>query len=527
MQYRWWYDRLVRNGRATPNTTYLSDMPGALGGIVVSKQVTLYNSTFMKYTSFPNYVELHYFLKNTPATEKMFHEVALSTSNQKPRFDIDISMEDYITYFNCSEQVSAEELADFGEWVKDLVVDTSIAVLKQYNVDIDVTRDFAIFTSHSSIKRSYHIVMCNLMHRGCEQAEEFYKLCGESISSHATRNIYWEFVDGGAYNKNKSLRILWCYKGDRVKVYNKTFTYKGKQYTHVHHLLSDDIPLSLYNKRLLSISLITFTSECNDMPLFPIPDKKCYESSEIPDVVLKECTSIIAVWNTAGVYEQRGCEEGKIQMVRKKPSFCEECCKTHDSRPGFCSIVGNSLYLYCGKEGAGGVPIGTLKSIVSSLDIRLQKIRKARGLDGPIVESTPEKPQPKHTAEAVFVIDGDTGIETDAYEAFHFEFQEDDEDYVSDDVHPRPFAVANLVMTEPWKKWIPVVETPPPPVKVQRQVRFRDRRQGLTTTKKTVQEPILEPQTAVNTLRGKTVASQKPAPVIVVQQAKSIRTRPK
>lgn len=532
MQFRWWHGCLIRNGRSKPRTTYLSDTPGALGGIVVSKQVTTYNDTFMRYTSFSSYVELYYFLKETPVAEKSFHEVALSSANQKPRFDIDISLEDYIAYFK-TKDVTHEELAEFGEWVKDLVLETSIAVLEQYGICLSVEKDFFVFTSHSPIKRSYHIVMSNFMHRGCEQAGEFYRLCGNSLSSEKTRQIYWKFVDGGAYNKNKSLRILWCRKGERVKVHNKKFNYKGNEYTQTHHLLDGDMSLSLYNKRLLSISLITFTSGCSDMPLFPIEDRCRYDSSDIPEAVLKECNSIISSWDTNNVFVQRYTDDGKIQMIRKKSSQCLECGSVHDKRPGFCTVSGNSLYFHCGKEGVRGVWIGRLNTVASPLDIRLNRLRQARGLDPlPLVScSVPVRNTP--SGEVTLKIDEPVDIDTDS---FAFEYINDKEE--EPECHPSPSVTRtdSIVKTEPWQHRVPkeVIVIQEPPSKVFNTVtpraplaerRLEKRRQQLGTESTPAPASIPSPS-LVDTMRGK-VPSTYISPSVVTEIPKPKRSRPK
>lgn len=409
MQYRWWCGGLIRKSSDKTATKYLSDIPGALSGIVVSKFVEKEFRSYMLYTSFNDYVELYDYIKQAPDRERVFHEVALSGANQKPRFDIDISLDDYKEFYAVEQDNIEDQLAVFGDWVKDLVIDAATAVLKSRSVHVDLSRDFSIYTSHGLHKRSYHIVMQNFSHRGCEQALEFYKLCGKSIANDKARDIYWKFVDGSAYNSNKSLRVLWCRKGDRTKVYQRTFNYKGSIYTQQHHLFVEGIPQSLYNKRVLAASLITFTAETSEMPLFPIEGARKCATSDLSDADLAECTSLIETWNSKGVYLQGDCEEGKIQLRRLKPSHCTQCESTHDRRPGFCQVVDGELYFHCGKTGQRslGVWLGSLTSHYTVTN-RLNDLRCARGLD-PITVAAPssDKTIGNYTADdLVFTICG-------------------------------------------------------------------------------------------------------------------------
>jgi rubrerythrin len=332
----------------------------------------------MQYTSFNNYIELHEFIKETPRHERVFHEVALANNNQKPRFDIDISIEDYVKFFGSDRQ-----FVEFGEWMKDVVIETCIEVLRSYNIALEIDRDFAVFSSNSTTKRSYHIILNRFYHHGCEQAKEFYNKCLNCLVNEDTKKIFKTFVDDAAYNKNKSLRLLLSIKGTRVKNYERTFSYKGTQYTQVIDRLSTGkIDIGLQNKIILSVSLVTFTSDSSPMPSFPVALlSKQLRSAEIPDTVLKECFQILNVWNSNNVFEVSGTDDGKICLKRLKSSHCQICNRVHESFPSFCYIDDGCLMYHCGRAKAtSGIQIAKLSTVMSGLDTRLRNYRTTKGL---------------------------------------------------------------------------------------------------------------------------------------------------
>lgn len=548
--YRKWYRGLIRTSNSAKGYTYLSDVTKNLASVLVIAKFVQTNreKPYMLYSAFNNYVDLHEFIKATPPNERVFHEVALSSSNQKPRFDIDISLEDYIEFFGTSD--SGDEFVCFGEWMKDVVIETAIAVLNMYGITLDVSRDFAVFTSHNDVKRSYHIVLCRLFHYGCEQAKEFYSMCMNSLANDVMREIYYEFVDPAAYNKNKSLRLLWSNKKTRVKAYEPTFMYHGAVYKQILTLYTEGMPISLYNKIVLAHSLITFTAECNRMPVFSNALTTTVRPDvELSDSVVSECIALIDKWNSKDIYERGEYDCGKIQMKRLIASYCIPCGKVHHTRPSFCHVVDDNLYHHCGKAKGYGTLISALTTVVSRLNHRLNVYRAKNGLDTSTYQHTIPNTVPQNEAllddtSSTFTItyDADCIADTDLEFTYNDEVSQTveyatltaDTQYVQRSVNIAPWKTrkcqikdatmlvqhnnANAVISVPAEQLITIC-----PTHVHQKVRIKPIRCA-TTNVKPIEVKYVATLSYVGSLRGKSVISSN-AKVPSPQQSVSLLKR--
>lgn len=358
-------------------SSYISDN---LDGdeLIISKPVLLTSDKgetkeVRAYTTFTDYISLYSYIKARPLSERQFHEVCPSNHKQKPKFDIDIDLPAYREFAYVG--MSFEQL---GEYVKDMVIRAAIAVLKAYNVAVDISRDICIFTSHGMQKRSYHVLLSRYYHFSNEQAREFYELCSRVHVGELDQALFARFVDSHVYAANASLRVSGCVKpgSDRVKRYCSDFTYEGATYS---HLLTDPkawdgrpVTDRMREMLVLSHSLVTFCEGLTAMPVFAVARKVWErEVEEISPETYDECKAFLATWDIQGAYEIDGESEGKIQLPRVRPSYCESCKRVHHEMPGFAHIIDGVLYVHCGRCSGIGRRVGSLSSVADPLQSQI------------------------------------------------------------------------------------------------------------------------------------------------------------
>ena len=378
------------NKQSHKDRLYLTDIHpyNLLDHIIISRNKVFGGREIREYAAFRGFPDLFHYMKKIPLEERLFHEVTPEDSMQKPRFDIDIKINDYVSSSNLSDKTFVE----FGEMIKDMVISAVMTVTSNYGLHLDLTRDFMIFTAHGKEKRSYHIVLNRYYHHGHEQSRSFYDLCCQSLKEHE-KGLYKKYVDPIIYNKNASLRLVWCIKKSegeiREKKYCKTFNYRGKSYT---HLIDYENTIKLEQFAILANSLITFTCDADPMPIFPVTKiEKNYDlaaNREISDIVYKACKNIIEKWDTNNNFEVGGCDKGVIQLYRNKGSYCSICTThnvygdglphIHEKYPSFCYINQNVLYWHCGKaKGISGIPIGYLDSSLNNVTYGKNNLTKS------------------------------------------------------------------------------------------------------------------------------------------------------
>jgi len=356
-------------------SSYVSDMlSGDKSELIVSKVMFRTDNAekdFRAYTVFSGYPEFYRYMERKPPEERLFHEVCPTNHKQKPKFDIDISLEAWEKEFS-----HVMPFPELGEYVKDMVIRSAIKVMMAWGISLSLERDFCIFTSHGSRKRSYHIILSRYYHFNSRQAREFYNLCSEIHTGELDSLLFSRFVDWRVYSANASMRIVWCMKDPnkiepRVKEYCPQFCYEGKEYK---HLLTSEVIESdaMFNLQVLSHSLITFTEGRTCMPIFDVRGKgEDLSLKEISDETYQECKRLIEEWDVNGVYRVDGESDGKIHLERQKSSMCELCRKPdpHDSMDGFCYIEDATLFWHCGRYKGWGKKISELTTVLSSIQL--------------------------------------------------------------------------------------------------------------------------------------------------------------
>jgi len=312
---------------------------------------------------FDSYLEFSNYIIKIPREERSFYEIIFGELPQKIHFDIDISISELITtYPDMKKSQDTIEGFDeyFGDNLRDIVIFSSISVLDDFKVKVNIEKDVLIYTSNSKEKRSYHIVFNNMCHDGNKEARAFYDLVIAKVTK-ITQGKYLEFIDQSVYGPRQQFRIVGTRKqgSNRQKQFSGRFQYKDDIYTHIY---TEDI--SDENIKKLTIiyeSLVSFTSGCNFLPSFIPPEKlnkyypgnnslssSSYDNTpDIDNIIIDNCMNMLrekmshcpfTVINTVG---------NTIILKRNGPSYCPLCLREHQNENPYLYIVHGKVYWDC------------------------------------------------------------------------------------------------------------------------------------------------------------------------------------
>lgn len=361
--------------------------------VIMSQEIKKTNAS-RRYAVFESHIDLYTMIKNCQDKDKCFHEVFISGSYQKPRFDIDIKekemiedekVQNLLNSISDNDNSSEDKLALFGHYVKDRVIDATIEVLTRDGIVVDLTKNIIVCSSHGisgdTRKASYHIIIDGYMHIGEEEARAFFeevmKVLDENPQEKEAINRY---IDHGVYNKNQTFRLLWNHKMDdtsRVKRLEQEFTYNGDVYC--HNFPSEAKNVDHFNIMILEACMVTFTSHCDMLPPYASDDKKVWDTDiKVDDTQTQEAYELLKKkiletdyithdgmgelrhrLNSSRVsdfentyhpdipFRVRSVRGTLIVLERTRPSWCSVCNYIHDKMDPIMFIINGSVYFDC------------------------------------------------------------------------------------------------------------------------------------------------------------------------------------
>lgn len=343
---RWdktWYKFLVQEKGGLLSKFTVNDL---IGKIVVQH---IYNDE-RSFTIFDNYVSLSNFQSKFKPEYRCFHEVIFGGMQQKMRFDFDKKLTKNLS--QCEDECWRDV---------DDIIDAIIDLIPNFNLE----KDLCIYISNSEKKFSCHIISPTYCHSDNEDAKAFRDKVFEKLTKKEVNPWSVERekeLDGGIYNTTSFLRILGSTKERelRPKIFLKTFKYKGREITHKYQI--DVVDEKLERVVQMNESLITFTFNCNMLPLFRgelvqkqkairiIDDEialKCFEMLEDHPLFRNDCPFEI--------YESKG---SLICLTRLKPSYCNLCSRVHDGWGPYLTISQKgTVYFHCRSAERDKAPI--------------------------------------------------------------------------------------------------------------------------------------------------------------------------
>lgn len=293
------------------------------------------------FSVFNSYIDFgRYQLKFKPEN-RCFYETVLGDFLQKPHFDIDINLSE-------NPNINSDD-------VINNLIDSIIKVLLNVKIEINLSQDILIFTSHNDVKKSFHVIVDHYNHMNNLEARAFYDDVIANINPLLTK-----FIDWAVYSKKQQFRIVGSQKlnSNRPKVFNESWVYHDKQinYQYVEEPESDGHRMILQ----LESSLITQISSCRTLPSFlKIKEengiKKQYnngDTEEITKDIAIRALTLLA--EKAGMtlndrkfpYRFLSIEGGIVSLKRVLPSKCRICNRIHENENPYLLIVGIELGIY-------------------------------------------------------------------------------------------------------------------------------------------------------------------------------------
>jgi len=349
---------------------------------------------------FDSYIELYLYQRPIPPERKNFYEIIIGEFPQKPHFDVDIK-EAEIT-----EGVDIDELC---EAVKDNLIECVIKVCESVGVKLDVATDILLYQSHShpthtTQKRSFHLVVHHYCHSDHHQALAFYEQVTEKM-----KEEYAIYVDHSVYSSKQNFRLFGHQKlsSGRPKLFQTPMLYRGELITHIYDidLGSESDPKKaedLLRLETLKESLVSWIEDCEYLPSFQSEEerrkKKSYEDlGDLPPETIKEAEVLITKRDFPFVI--RDVKGSIISLRRLRPSFCEICKRVHEHENPYLLVVEDNVYFCCRRNTEKKLLLGKAESNLKVVNELLEEEVDSEedgcylDLGGYVPKASPELPR--------------------------------------------------------------------------------------------------------------------------------------
>jgi hypothetical protein len=410
-----WYYRLVTNDEETEkergirSRALMVDYPlNQLDGKLVVSLITQNNIRL--FTVFESYVEFAHYNKKFLPDKRSFFEVAIGDFPQKIHFDIDLSQDDL------TKDLSDLNLEVLGNMLRDSVTREIIEIFKEWNLSLDLTRDFLIYTSHGTNKRSYHIVVNGYCHYNNKEAKAFYEYVMNRISGgqmkfknksseteKQTASHVWRYllshpyfngsteklssflrkvIDHSVYSPKQQFRIIGSQKlgSGRPKRFDTRWTFENQTIEHryIEPVESPEHEFILQ----LEESLISYVSNCSLLPSLIDENGRQSGNAGVFDnrIMVDNISMNLAVRalelcaTTFGIstsdhrfpYKILGIRGIIVMLKRLKPSICRICGRRHEHENPYLFLTGAesegyTVYFDCRRADGKKLLVGKLE----------------------------------------------------------------------------------------------------------------------------------------------------------------------
>jgi len=344
-----WYYRLKEKREGGKSIKGLfSDYPreSLLGKLIISWSYFDYetNKLFRLYSLFKTYIDFARYCLKLPQHMRCFYEVIIGEFIQKPHFDLDLDLEE--------NNLSEEQVKEIFNNLINSIVDE----FKNKSLELDLSRDVCVYSSHGKTKRSYHIVINNFCHANNHEAKAFYYCIMEKLPPEYVKNGW---VDDSVYSLSQQFRCLGSQKFEknRIKKLVEEWSFNDEIIKHKYieepedenHLFLIQLEESLVGAR---------TSTCKILPSYETPKEykeTTFESTETLDYVkTKQILDIFAAsvglkWGDSRIpYKFDKVEGPFIILKRTKPSKCKICYRIHEHQNPYLLLTpSGDIYFHC------------------------------------------------------------------------------------------------------------------------------------------------------------------------------------
>lgn len=310
---------------------------------------------------FKSYIEFYEYYKRAYKTP-YFYEVILGKHQQKPKFDIDIKVDDIIALTpNTITNEDIETLTDM--FVQTIISSIIHIIVTTSNITEQQIREkIMIFTSHSKIKRSFHIVVDGFYHDSHDnifpnqEAKSFCeKVCEHIITLPPIYSIECKdlikFIDKSVYNSTQQFRTFMSCKIDTIRY--KVFHDNYNKFRDIpYKFSSNDLTPEIKLLEILQNSLISkINNGCIPLPYYKnncdTKIRNPFLDALMTDVFVEQCMDRLSLAMPNHPFTLISYEANIIGLRRLRPSWCP-CCKiTHENNGSILRITNNKIYWDC------------------------------------------------------------------------------------------------------------------------------------------------------------------------------------
>lgn len=281
------------------------------------------------FTYFTDYLKFIEYELNIHPDRRSFFEIIFGHLPQKPHFDLDID--------NSNGQYTEEEI--LGVFIPAL-----IKVFSQYKVDINLSQDILIYSSHGKTKLSFHIIVDNHCHNSSEEAKALYYLVLDQLPEK-----YRMCVDPNVYSSIQQFRMLGSQKekSGRVKIFHEKWKYQGEEI--IYQYKENNEKLKPYLQ--FQASLVSLISHCLYLPIFEHPainksSNLSYEnvtinSDEMQEVLHLFCRKMDYDLDNNFPFNIIEVKESIILFQRIIPTECPICKRIHEHENPYLLVTPN------------------------------------------------------------------------------------------------------------------------------------------------------------------------------------------
>ena len=277
---------------------------------------------YRKYALFNTKHDLYKNIRISKISEKCYYEIITKHQSRIPFFDIDIDGDDISVF---------DEEFFFNE------------IKKIFN-KLYSDKTLLVYTSHTSFKRSYHLLIRGVYLKDEIQCKAVYD---EFISN--IHKDYVKYFDGSIYSKIRQFRILGTHK------YNKNNIKKFREDLSINFKYTERSKRNQEAKNvyLFYLSLVTNIDDCEYLKKFDnvVKEDKIISKGSCTDEDVDKAMEIFykKLDETRNFKFNSAVEkEGNfiITLKRNHPSYCQICKRVHENENPFLMIVGESKSLY-------------------------------------------------------------------------------------------------------------------------------------------------------------------------------------
>jgi len=359
-----WY----RSINPSPNggRSLLGDYPEAFGHLIIcAAPETLpgSNKPFLNidgkqariFTVFKDVLSFWEYLRHWPSDRQNFFEVIPGSRNQKPHFDIDLSIQKAQSYPNLS-------LDEVATTILSQVVEGSLAIFKSWDLTPNLDEQLLVYSSHGAEKRSFHVVWNGYCHANNVEAEAFYRAVMNWISEHYGET-YIDLVDRAVYSSLQNFRLLGSSKAgsDRIKMLHPEL--RIVDHTISHRYINPSAYHSAEQQAFtdLTESLLGDTNDCEILPRLVNDEqlhknRSLHSSGDLTEDEVEECMALMRGKIDDAPFTVSAVTGSLIVLKREAPSWCPLCTdqqEPHQSQNPFMFVFDHAVYWNCRRNSQG------------------------------------------------------------------------------------------------------------------------------------------------------------------------------